>query len=122
MRNWLVGLEILLSVGAMFGGIGLITGGLEFGAETMAKLPFGSAMLAGFALLIVNGVFPAIVAVAAVMRNRWAPEGHAAVGLTLMFWILIQVGFIGWVSWLQAAYLGLGLLIEGLAVAELLRR
>ena len=106
----LIGLEILLSIGALAGAVGLMSGSIDLG-ESAGDLPFDSPFLGGVALAVLNGVLPAIVARAAVLRKPWAPTGHIAVGVVLAVWITVQVAFIGLGAWLQVIYFGYGLLI-----------
>ncbi len=108
-------LEALLALGAYGGAAALVTGGMDFGDAT-ADLPFGSTLLAGIALAVVNGVFPTVVLIAALRRRPWVSAGHRIVGIALVAWILVQVAFLGWPPhWLQITYLAYGLAIVVLA-------
>jgi hypothetical protein len=117
----LVGMEVFLAAGAVLGAVGLVTGGIDLGDATQ-DLPFGSPVLAGVALAVLNGVLPAVVAVAGIQGRPWADVGHLVVGVVLVGWIVLQVGFIGLGSWLQVLYAAYGLLIAALAVIALRRR
>jgi hypothetical protein len=115
LDRWLVGLEVALAVGAFGGAVGLAGGGTDLGGA-VDDLPWGSALLGGLALAVVNGVLPAVVAFGALQRRPWAGAGHVLVGVALMGWIVVQVAFIGLISWMQpfcflwgAAILVLGL-------------
>jgi hypothetical protein len=111
----LLWLEALLALGAYGGAIGLIVGGVDLG-EATARLPFGSTLLAGVALGIVNGLLPTAVLVGALRRQPWATVGHWLVGAALTLWIVVQVGFLGWPPhWLQITYFCYGLAILALA-------
>lgn len=120
LERVLVGLEVFLAASACLGAVGLITGGIDLGAAA-SDLPLASPVLGGLALGLVNGIFPTVVAVAALSHSPSARYGHLAVGLVLSVWIMVQVAFIGPVSWLQAGYLGYGLLVTGLALLLLYR-
>ncbi len=91
----LLGLEILLAVGAYGGALWLISGAGDFG-EATADLPFGSAVFAGWALLVVNGVLPTVVVIGALWRRVWAKLGHLVVGAALIAWVALQVSLLGW--------------------------
>jgi hypothetical protein len=71
-------------------------------------VPFASPVLAGLALALVNGVLPTVVVTGSARGRHWALPGHIAVGLALMAWIVVQVGAIGLVSWMQPALFGYG--------------
>ncbi len=111
----LLWLEVLLALGAYGGAIGLLTGAMDFGPAT-DDLPFGSTVLAGIALAVIVGLPPTVVFVAALRNQQWASAGHWIVGIALVGWILVQVGFLGWPPhWLQITYFIYGLTILWLA-------
>jgi uncharacterized membrane protein len=113
----LVWLEVLLAVGAYFGAVGFITGGLDLG-EATADLPFGSTVFAGSALALVNGVLPTVVVIGALRRRWWALPGHLVVGIALIGWILVQLAFLGLPPhWLQVLYFVWGVVIVLLALS-----
>lgn len=120
LERLLVGMELFLAVGAFFGAVGLIGGGIDLG-EATAELPFGSPVFAGVALAVINGVLPTVVAVGALRRAGWAGAGHMVVGTVLVAWIVIQVAFIGLGSWLQAVYLAYGIVLQALALQHVTR-
>jgi hypothetical protein len=91
----LLWLEALLALGAYSGAVGLIVGGVDLG-EATANLPFGSTLLAGIALAVVNGLLPTVVLIGALRRKAWAHTGHWLVGAALTAWIVVQVGLLGW--------------------------
>ncbi|MHB1137442.1 MAG: hypothetical protein ACYC2O_00710 [Microthrixaceae bacterium] len=120
-RTTLIILEVLLSIGAVGGAIALAAGAIDLGAST-ADLPFASPVFGAVALVVVNGILPAVVVVGAVRRAPWADLGHVAVGLALVGWMIVQVELIGWGSWLQTVYFGYGVLIAGIGSWRLLDR
>ncbi len=111
----LVAMEVVLGLGAFGGAIGLVGGGTDLGGA-VDDLPWQSPVLGGLALALVIGVFPLVVAAAAARRASWARRGHLAVGIALIAWIVVQVGFIGLNSWLQPAFALYGLVLVLLAV------
>lgn len=116
-RLALIWLEVLLVVGAIGGGVGLITGALDLGDAT-DDLPLRSPVLAGIALVTVNGVLPAVVVVGELRRTSWAHTGHTIVGWSLIGWVVLQVAFIGANSPLQLVYAVYGAVIVLLARAR----
>jgi hypothetical protein len=111
----LVAAEVILALAALGGAAGLISGLLDLG-DSVKDLPWQSPVVAGIALGILNGVFPFAVVFAMKRRSRWAPVGHVAVGIVLMTWIGVQVGYIGLNSPLQIIYAAYGVLLAGLGV------
>ena len=83
---------------------------------------FSSFFVPGLMLLLANGVFPVVVAIAAMRRRSWAPYGHVMVGCVLTGWIAIQGVLIGFGHWLQIFCLALGLIIAVLGLITVLRR
>ncbi len=69
-------------------------------------------MMKSVMLLVPNGIIPLAVAWGAWRRKAWAPEGHVVVGVVLIGWIVVELLMIDY-HWLQAAYLGLGVVILG---------
>jgi hypothetical protein len=114
----LVVAEVLLALGALFGAVGLMSGWIDLD-QAVDDLPWQSPMIAGVSLGVVNGLLPLTVAAAAVRRRWWAPLGHVLVGIVLVGWIVVQIGFIGLGSWLQVAYALFGAAIAALAVSNL---
>jgi hypothetical protein len=124
-RRWrrfgrtLVTLELLLAAGGLAGGIRMMAA--PYSAMPMDWLdgtPFGSWFWPGAALTIVNGLWPGVVAIGALRGRAFAHVGHLLVGVTLAGWIVVQVAMVGYVSWLQPAYLGWGLLLTVLGFAH----
>lgn len=113
-----MGAELLLAVGAVGGAIGLIVGWIDLGTA-VDDLPWQSPVLGGLALLVLNGLLPLVVVAGTWKRAGWAPIGHVLVGVVLVGWIVVQVAFIGFGSWLQVAYAVLGVLIAAVGLWRL---
>lgn len=113
-QEWLlVGLEILLAIGAVGGAVGIVWGDIL--GDAVERLPFGSAPFAGLALFLVNGLFPLAAAIGSLRRQQWVRWGHIVVGLALMGWIVVQVAYLGPpVHWLQILYFAWGLTIAAM--------
>lgn len=112
--EWLlIWLEILLSIGAVAGAVGIIWGDIL--GDAVDRLPLGSALLAGLALFIVNGIFPIAAVIGTLRHQQWVRWGHIVVGLALMGWIVVQVAYLGPpVDWLQVVYFAWGLAIAAI--------
>ena len=76
------------------GVVGLIGGDLTFGPAIDARLPFGSLVLAGLALLVFVAVPMTLAAVAVTRDNRFSYDVVFAAGLLLALWIAVQLAFI----------------------------
>jgi len=107
-------LEVLLAVGAFAGAVALITDAMDFG-DLADHLPWGSMVLAGIALGVINGVFPTVVAVRAIRQPGTSRTWHILVGVALCVWIVVQVAIIGLGHWLQPFYFIWGVVIVVLA-------
>ncbi|MHB9150484.1 MAG: hypothetical protein ACYC33_10485 [Thermoleophilia bacterium] len=112
-------LEVLLAVGAIPAGLLMIirpSGSFMSMPLTMLDgSPFRDFLWPGVILLVANGILPLVVAWGAWRRKSWAPEGHVVVGAVLIGWIVVELLMIDY-HWLQAAYLGLGIVILGLGI------
>mgnify|MGYP000995963784 CR=1 FL=1 len=114
----LIGLEAAVAISAVFGSAELILDGPHFMGGTVEanQLPYSSWTLAGVALLLVNGVLPALAILA---DHRHAPDAttlHAVAGAALMLWIVVQVMTIGLVFALQPVMFVIGAAIFLLAL------
>lgn len=94
-----------VAVSAYAGAVGLIGGGLSFGPPIDERLPFGSLLLAGLALLGFVAVPMSVAAAAAARPGPSTPVLVLAAGELLIAWIAIELTFIQAYSWLQPLYL-----------------
>jgi hypothetical protein len=101
-------LQLLIGLGAVAGGVGLISGGLKFPLEWLSRSPFTSYLIPGIVLLTVNGIGSLVGGIASIKRYRYAGDIAAALGLFLALWIVIQVWWIGGIYWLHILYFVLG--------------
>lgn len=117
-------LELLLAIGAVFGGAGMLLDssgrGQGLPADLLDGTPFHSFLIPGITLLVLNGVLPAAVAVLTIRRRRIADYGHLAVALVLAGWMAGETYFIGLESWMQPFFFAYALVIGALG-AHILR-
>jgi hypothetical protein len=111
----LVGLQALVGANAVYGGVGLIRGGLGMPAEWLDGTPFGSWALPGVFLLAVVAVPMLAAAVAEAARWPWAYAASLAAGMLQVGWILAQVVILQRYFFLQPVLFGCGVVVLGLA-------
>ena len=125
MRILLIVLELFLALGALGGAGAMLASpdGSQLGVppDMLEGSGFSNFVVPAVLLLLANGVFPLVVAIAAMQRRSWAPYGHVMVGCVLTGWIAIQGLLIGFGHWLQIFYLALGLIIAALGLIAVLR-
>lgn len=116
LRIALIVTEIVTAVGAVGGAVMLIgqagaVGFPDVGDTRLGALGFrswapGGALLA----LVVTGPMTA-AAVLSLLHHPWAGLVTLLAGLALVCWIVVQVTFIGFASWLQPAFLLVGIAV-----------
>ena len=84
----------LIALSAYAGVVGLLGGGISFGETIDARLPFGSLILAGLALLAFVAVPMTIAAVAAAKDTQRSADLVFAAGQLLVVWIGVELAFI----------------------------
>lgn len=122
LAKTVIGLEVLLAIGALAGGaiLFLSPDGSAFGMplSLLEHAGFRSFRIPGLILLVVNGLFPLVSAVAILRRLPWAAHSVMAVGVLLVGWISIQVALLqSFDAPLHGTYLLLGLVIAALGLA-----
>jgi hypothetical protein len=111
----LVGLEVVIAVNAVYGGIGLMVNGMGMPADWLDATPFRSWELPGVILLIVVAVSMSIAAVGELARWRLAYLASITAGLVLIGWIAAQVLVLRRYFFLQPVLGVAGALVVGLA-------
>lgn len=110
-----VGVGLQLFVGVMAVPVGLVMIADPHGSpvgipqEWIAGSPFGSYLLPGVFLLLVNGIGQLAAAALAIGRHWLAPWAMAALGAGLLIWIAVQVLIIP-LSFLQPLIFAIGIL------------
>ncbi|MBO0960542.1 hypothetical protein J1P26_12630 [Neobacillus sp. MM2021_6] len=89
---------------------------LKMSVDLLENSPFKNFFIPGIMLLVFNGVFSLIAAFLLLIHYRYAGIGVMFLGGVMMIWIVAQVFWLGWISWLQPTFLALGVfeLIVGL--------
>jgi hypothetical protein len=115
-------LEIILGVGALFGG-GLLTVApdghlLGLPLTMLVGTPFRSFFVPGILLFTFVGVVPSVAAALTARHQAIGPLAAVGVGLTLMGWITVEMVLLaGPSSLFWAFYLVLGTVIAAIGVA-----
>lgn len=107
-----------VAVGAYFGAVGLVSGWLSLGDRLNERLPFGSPVLGGLALLVLIAVPYTVL-----MRQAWRGDGSTGatsivVGATTIAWIAVQLAFLRELSFFQPLYaaIGVGFVVAGVRI------
>jgi len=117
-------LQLFIAIGGIAGGIGLVLepSGMDMGMNTgvLARSPFQDYLVPGLMLLFIIGVGNLIGSAASFLRYRYSGELTVFLGGFLALWIILQVIWLGLVSWLQPVYflLGCGELLLGWRLRE----
>ena len=122
-RGFCIGLGIfqtLIGLSAVAGGLGLTLDpsgeSLGMPLEMLQRSPFVTFLIPGLFLLLVNGIGTLIGATLSFRRHPLAGALAALLGAIMMAWIVLQVMWIGYGSWLQALYVVVGLVELGLGL------
>ena len=125
-RRGLLGIQALVAVTALAGGIALIAGSLSPGAagaitadpSFLAGSPFADYLIPGILLAVVIGGMHAASFVLTLRRVGAALFVSAATAFGMLIWIFVQIAIIPF-SPLQAVYFALGLAECGLIMVAL---
>jgi hypothetical protein len=119
-------LEILLSIGALGGGLVLMIAPrgeiMPLPLSALAGSPFDTYFVPGLILFGVLGLGPLVAARLAWLRHPLAPAAAFVVGVALLIWVAVEVAIIGYSNEppLQAIYGILGIAIVLVAFGWLL--
>ena len=107
-------LQISIAIGAIPAGIGYLmdTSGAKLGVtpELLKNSPLDSFLLPGLFLLLVNGLATAAGGVLSFLRHRYAGLTALILGNILILWIIIQVAWIGMISFMQPMFFVIGVI------------
>ncbi len=112
-----IGLEVLLGIGAIGGGVALMAGPhgeiIPLPVSALAGSPFADYFVPGAILFAILGLGPLGAAVLAWRRHPVAPFLAFAVGGALLIWLVVEIVIVGYTNDppLQPIYLGLGVVI-----------
>jgi hypothetical protein len=118
-------LEVVLSIGALVGGLVLIVAPrgeiMPLPLSALAGSPFDTYLGPGLIMFTVLGLGPLIAAGLAWRRHPFAPLAAFVVGAALLIWVGVEIAIIGYSNEppLQASYLVLGTAITVVALGWL---
>ena len=106
--------QIFNGLSALAGGIGLMGDpsgkSLQMDTSMLAGSPFESFLIPGIVLFVVNGIGNTTGAILSLTRYKYSARVAALFGLILMIWIISQVAWMGYLSFLQPLYFTTGLI------------
>ncbi len=112
-RTGFISLEVFNAFSALAGGFGLMTNpdgkALMMDVSWLDGTPFSSFLIPGIVLFVVNGIGNSVGAVLSLRKHKMAPYIAAFFGFVMMVWIVSQVAWIGYRSFLQPLYFGAGI-------------
>ena len=118
-------LELFTAVGAIPVGMMLITdptgAGVGFPPGWIEGTPFGSYLVPGLYLLVMNGLAMLALVGLSLVRHPYAPWLTLVLGTGLVIWIAVQLVVMPEVSFLQAIFGVIGLVLVAAGAAWLLR-
>ncbi|UCH61637.1 MAG: hypothetical protein JSU77_07400 [Fidelibacterota bacterium] len=107
-------LQLFIGIGAVAGGVGLVSApdgsALGLPLELLEHSPFPDYFIPGLVLLIVNGLGSLAGGIITLRRSRMAAEVAIALGTFLVLWIVVQIAIIRSVHWLHVLYFIIGLI------------
>jgi hypothetical protein len=116
-------LELFTAVGAIPAGIMLVTdptgAGVGFPPGWIEATPFGSYLVPGLYLLLVNGFAMLALVGLSLARHPVAPWLTLVLGIGLVVWIAVQLVVMPEVSFLQAIFGVIGLVLVAAGVGWL---
>ncbi|WP_420119882.1 hypothetical protein [Nakamurella sp.] len=91
LRVALIGIEVFVAVGAVYGGVGLIAdNAIGMLPEWLARTPFATWLWPGILLLLIVALPMATAASAEIARRSWAFAASALAGSAQIGWIVAQ--------------------------------
>ncbi|MFZ0323533.1 MAG: hypothetical protein WAN48_05295 [Actinomycetes bacterium] len=116
-RRTLVGLELFVGAGAVYGTWQLVTDSWHLSADMLDATPFRTWAWPGVFLFTIVALPMLAAALLEIRRSSWAFVVSLLAGLALMGWIVVQLVLIGYQMPLQVM-----MFVAGLAVAVLVWR
>ncbi len=96
-------LLLIIALNALGGGYYGMAGAENVPREWLRDAPFRTYFIPSLFLFVCIGVYFFFTSIAVFRRKTYARVAALICGFILLFWIILQVAMIGYVSWLQPA-------------------
>jgi hypothetical protein len=110
----LIIIELFNGLSGLAGGIGLISdpsaASLGMDLAWLDGTPFNNFLIPGIILFVFNGMGNILAAVLSIRKQRYFAAVAVFFGAGMIIWIISQVSFIGYKSFLQPLYFSTGLI------------
>ncbi len=107
-------LEMIVALGAIPSGISMIISpdgsGMGLDVAWLEHAPFDSFLIPGIFLLIFNGILQLTGAWLTFRKSAVAGNFGMAVGMILIFWVLVQIYYLELTNFLQVVFFVIGLI------------
>lgn len=118
VRITLIVVDLFAAISAFAGAIGLVVGYMNIPLSVLSGSPFVDFTIPALLLGVVVGGSALVAGLITLFGPRRAePLASGIAGCIMVGWITIELAMIGLGSWLQPAYLVVGLVMIGLAAA-----
>jgi hypothetical protein len=116
IRIAVVGVDLFEAVSAVVGAVGLVVGFMSIPLSVLSGTPFTDFTVPALLLGVVVGGSALVAAVVTAFGpRRFGALASAAAGCITVGYLAIEIAMIGLGSWAQVVWLGVGLLMIGLA-------
>ncbi len=117
-REWqvLTALHAFMGVGAIGGGVALISGSSGMPERYLDGSPFSSYAIPGLALAVVVGGSSLLAAWTVWRQSDSAIDRSLLASVVLAGWFVVQIAAVGLISWLQPVLIALLIVQAGLAL------
>lgn len=111
VRYTLVFLLFLIALNAFAGGYYGMAGARNVPLDWLEGSPFKNYFVPALILFILVGGCCLLGAIMVLMRHRLAAKAAMVSSIVILVWIGVQLSIIGYVSWMQPAVAGTGIVI-----------
>jgi hypothetical protein len=108
-------LLLFVGIGGLIGGVPLVLdpSGRSMGLDlqVLAESPFSTYLVPGLVVLIINGLVPCVLGIAAMRQHRRSGEIGIAFGVWLVGYMIAQVWWIGLIAGIQYLFFIIGFIV-----------